>query len=79
MTKTGVQSVIVKKKFFPTIRSAKSVVKSLGFNPEYKPVDETKNTYRFRQFEPPPRNSVKYYVFTKPFSPAINLIIVGKR
>lgn len=45
-----IQSLILEKKEFPTVSSAKRKVKELGF--KASKVDKTDNTIRFRQIEP---------------------------
>lgn len=64
-----VQSVIIEKDIYPTLRSAKTVLKQMGF--KSKKVDEKENTWRFRQEEP-----WKFdYFRTKRVSPGVTFII----
>ena len=57
-----VQSVVLKKEQYPTLKSAEKEVKALEFKLRFKNkgVDETLNTWRFRQEAPSKFNPKSY-------------------
>lgn len=72
-----VQSVVIKKPNFNLDKSSNWIVRN-GF--QLKKVDETKNTFRFRQLNPASlrKEGFNHYV-NKPISDDISLVIAYKK
>lgn len=72
MTESVIQSIIIPKKFMSKRRAIEWVKKHY----RYEKIDETDNTYRFRQIDPKrleKRGMIKY--FTTSLSNGVQLII----